>query len=114
MWEEIFRYRFESSVTNCIYSISLGSFSCDSLSCVSSSNNVQSKRKRRNPNNNNNNNITTQSTDEQNHLLEFYIFDITHERHLHLINDKHLIIFSNISNGLHTIGIRNGKLSFLD
>ncbi len=83
------------------------------MSCVSS-NNVQSKKKHRNTNNNNNTHITTQSTDEQNHLLEFYIFDITHERHLNLINDKHLIIFSNISNELHTIGIRNGKLSLFN
>ncbi len=100
----------------CLSHIFLGTFSCDSLSCVSS--NVQSKRKHRNANNNNNNNnnnnTTTQSADEQNHLLEFYVFDINNERHLHLTNDTHdkrLIIFYNISNGLYTIGIRNGKLS---
>ena len=92
--------------------IHLGTFSCDSLSCVSS--NVQSKKKHRNVNNNNNNNnnTATQTTDEQNHLLEFYIYDVTHERNLNLTvdaNDKRLIIFYNISNGLYSIGIRNGK-----
>ncbi|CAF4293393.1 unnamed protein product [Rotaria socialis] len=92
----------------------LGTFSCDSLSCVSS--NVQSKTKRRDANNNkntnNNNNVSTSMADEQNHVLEFYSFDISHERHLNLkidSNGKRLIIFYNISNGLFTIGIRNGK-----
>lgn len=52
--------------------------------------------------------------DEQNQLLEFYIFDISNERSFHLTNDsndKRLIIFYNISNGLYTIGIRNGMLN---
>ncbi|CAF1544813.1 unnamed protein product [Rotaria magnacalcarata] len=97
-------------------SLGLGrsTFSCDSLSCVSS--NVQSKTKRRDANNNkntnNNNNVSTSMADEQNHVLEFYLFDISHERNLNLkidSNDKRLIIFYNISNGLFTIGIRNGK-----
>lgn len=103
------------SFSNDVSLISLGTFSCDSLSCVSS--NVQSKKKHRNANNNNNNNTTTtQTADEQNHLLEFYIFDISHERHLNIINDsndKRLIIFNNISNGLYTIGIRNGELVYI-
>jgi hypothetical protein len=93
-----------------LYFISLGTFSCDSLSCVSS--NVQSKKKHRNANNNNNNNTTTQTADEQNNLLEFYIFDITHQRQVNLTNDlddKRLLIFYNVSNDLYTIGIRNGK-----
>lgn len=94
--------------------IHLGTFSCDSLSCVSS-NNVQSKKKHRNANNNNNNNNTTstiQTADEQNNLLEFYVFDITDERQINLTNDlddKRLLIFYDISNNLYTTGIRNGK-----
>ena len=63
--------------------------------------------------NNNNNNTTTPAIDEQNPLLEFYIYDVTHERNLHLTidaNDKRLIIFHNISKSLYSTGIRNGKL----
>jgi hypothetical protein len=66
-----------------------------------------------NNNNNNNNNPSTQTTDEQNHLLEFFIYDVTHERNLNVTidaNDKRLIIFYNISKSLYSIGIRNGKL----
>jgi hypothetical protein len=80
------------------------------------SSNAQSKKKHRNANNNNNNNTTTQTADEQNHILEFYIFDVTHERHINLTNDlddKRLIILYNISNGLYTIGVRNGKLVYI-
>ncbi|CAF1576462.1 unnamed protein product, partial [Adineta steineri] len=88
-------------------------FSCDSLSCVSS--NVQSRKKQHNVNNNNNNNNNNNTssrptTDEQNHLLEFYVFDVSHKRNFSLtndLNDKRLIIFYDISNGLYTIGIRN-------
>ncbi|CAF0764267.1 unnamed protein product [Rotaria sordida] len=97
----------------------LGTFSCDSLSCVSS--NVQTKMKHRDVNNNknnnnNNNNISTSMADEQNHVLEFYVFNISHERNLNLIidsNDKRLIIFYNISNGLYAIGVRNVLFGFL-
>ncbi|CAF3800119.1 unnamed protein product [Adineta steineri] len=95
----------------------LGTFSCDSLSCVSS--NVQSRKKQHNVNNNNNNNNNNNTssrptTDEQNHLLEFYVFDVSHKRNFSLtndLNDKRLIIFYDISNGLYTIGVRNGKLN---
>ena len=98
--------------TYCIY---LDIFSCNNLSCLSS--NVQSKKNyhdiTNNSNNNNNNNTPTQmADDEQNHLLEFYVFDVSHERNLNLAidsNNKRLIIFYNVSNDLHTIGIRNGK-----
>ncbi|CAF3349499.1 unnamed protein product [Rotaria sp. Silwood1] len=99
-------------------SLGLGhcTFSCDSLSCVSS--NVQSKTKHRdvnnNKNNNNNNNMSTSMADEQNHVLEFYIFNVSHERNLNLTidsNDKRLFIFYHISNGLYTIGIRNVTLT---
>ena len=93
--------------------IILGTFSCDNFSCVSS-NSVQSKKKNRNinNNNNNNNNNNVQTTDEQESLLEFFIFDISSQRHLNITNDsidKHLIIFSNPSNSLSQLGIRNGK-----
>ncbi len=80
------------------------------------SSNAQSKKKHRNANNNNNNNTTTQTADEQNPILEFYIFDVTHERHINLTNDlddKRLIILYNVSNGLYTIGVRNGKLVYI-
>jgi cellulose synthase/poly-beta-1,6-N-acetylglucosamine synthase-like glycosyltransferase len=103
------------SFSNDVSLISLGTFSCDSLSCVSS-NNVQSKKKHRNANKNNNNNTTAPTVNEQNHLLEFYIYDVSYERHFNLTNDsndKRLIIFNNISNGLYTIGIRNGELVYI-
>jgi len=113
IYQEIFGYHFFQFLFGkyFIYFISLGTFSCDRLSCVS--NNAQSKKKHRNANKNNSNNTTTQTADEQNHILEFYIFDVTHERHINLTNDlddKRLIILYNISNGLYTIGARNGKL----
>ena len=97
--------------------ISLGTFSCDSLSCVSG-NNGYSKKKHRHTDdntNNNNNTIIAQAADEQqqqNHFLEFYVFDISQERHLYLTNDlqdERLIVFYKISDRLSTIGIRIGK-----
>ncbi|CAF2940256.1 unnamed protein product [Rotaria sp. Silwood2] len=77
--------------------------------CVTSD--TRSLKKQRNINYNNN--ISPQETDEQNSLLQFYIFDVSRERNLHLStcsNDKRLLIFSNISNGLHKMGVRNGEL----
>ena len=56
---------------------------------------------------------STRAADEQHHLLEFYIFDVRHKRNLNLTtdsDDKRLIIFYNISNGLYALGIRNGEL----
>lgn len=84
-------------------------FYLGNLNCGSSER--QSKRKQQNVNNNNNNG-SSQLNDEQNSLLHFYLFDISRERNLHLnINsyDKRLLNFSNISNSLYKIGLRNGK-----
>lgn len=45
-------------------------------------------------------------------LLQFYIFDVSRERNLHLNanpKDKRLLLFGNVSTGLYKIGLRNGK-----
>ncbi|UJR22808.1 hypothetical protein I4U23_025838 [Adineta vaga] len=63
--------------------------------------------------NNNNNNGTLQSADESNVFLEFFIFNISRERSIHLCkntNDKRLLSFYNISNGLYKNGVRNGDI----
>lgn len=92
--------------------VSLGTFSCDSLSCVSSS--VQSKKKHRHDinNNNTNNNNNTPTIEDQHHLLQFFLFDLNPERNFHLkvdSTDKRLIRFVNISHRLQALGIQNGK-----
>ncbi|CAF4088974.1 unnamed protein product, partial [Rotaria sordida] len=79
------------------------------FSCVSSD--THSPKTQRNTNNNNN--ISPQPTDEQNTLLQFYIVNVSRERNLHLSTcsyDKRLLIFFNISNGLHKLGVRNGDI----
>jgi hypothetical protein len=86
-------------------------FLLGSLSCVNSD--INSKKKQHNINNNNNNNISPLTTDEQNSSLQFYVFTVNRERNLHLStnsNDKRLLIFYNISNGLYKTGLRNGEL----
>jgi hypothetical protein len=63
-------------------------------------------------NNNNNNNVSRQTTDQSNTLLQFYVFNVSRERNIHLSvnsNDKRLLSFYNISNGLYKIGLRNGE-----
>lgn len=114
LFEDIPFFRNVIVRLNCNF-ISLGTFSCDSLSCVSS-NNGHSKKKHRHIDdntNNNNNTLAAQAADEQqNHYLEFYVFDITQERHLYLTNDlqdERLIVFYKISDRLYHIGVRNGK-----
>lgn len=68
-----------------------------------------------NNNNNNNNSDETASrptTDEQSHLLEFHLFDVSHKRTLTLTSDpedQRLIIFHETSSRLNAIGIRNGE-----
>ena len=50
--------------------------------------------------------------DAADHLLQFYIFDVSRERNLHLNanpKDKRLLLFGNVSTGLYKIGLRNGK-----
>ncbi len=62
--------------------------------------------------NNNNNNVSIQTTDQSNTLLQFYVFNVSRERNIHLSvnsNDKRLLSFYNISNGLYKIGLRNGE-----
>ena len=86
-------------------------FILGNLTCIN--NDTQTKKKQENVNNNNNNNNNNTSTsDEQNALLHFYVFNIDRERNLHLTTnskDKRLLIFSNISNSLYKMGLRNGK-----
>ncbi|CAF0888434.1 unnamed protein product [Adineta ricciae] len=79
------------------------------------SHNGQLEKKQCNSNNNNNNGIV-QLTDDGNLFLEFYIFNISRERSIHLCknpNDKRLLIFYNVSNGLYKIGVRNVSVVFL-
>lgn len=63
-------------------------------------------------NNNNNNNGCLQGSDEASVVLQFHVLNVSRERSLHLsknVNDKRLVIFYNVSNGLYKLGLRNGE-----
>ncbi|CAF3402413.1 unnamed protein product [Rotaria socialis] len=85
------------------------------FSCISSD--EHSSKKQLNTNNNNNASSSSSSSsptaDEHNSLLQFHMINVSRERNLHLStnsNDKRLIIFYNIANGLYKMGLRNGDV----
>ncbi|CAF2093894.1 unnamed protein product, partial [Rotaria magnacalcarata] len=83
------------------------------FSCISSDEHSSKKQLNTNNNNNISSSPTTTTTDEHNSLLQFHMINVSRERNLHLStnsNDKRLIIFYNIANGLYKMGLRNGDI----